>query len=274
MTDVDPTARIANGAVIGAGATIGPYCIVGPNVVIGEGCRLIAHVHITGHTTIGAHTTIHPFASLGSPPQSVKYRGGPTRLVIGAHCDIREGVTMSTGTEDANGVTQVGDRCFFMVGSHVAHDCVVGNDVTLANNVLLGGHVEVGNNVFFGGHAGAHQFVRVGEGAMISGLAGVREDVIPFGFALGAPGHIVGLNVVGLRRRGVARADIHRLRRAFRLLFDGEGCFADRVASLAGEFENDPIVGKIVAFVRQGGHRALMKTVGRVSGTAGDAAPE
>ena len=124
MTVIDPTARIENGAMIGAGTTIGPYCIVGPDVAIGEGCRLIAHVHVTGHTAIGARTVIYPFASLGTPPQSVKYRGAPTRLRIGSECDIREGVTMNIGTEDANGVTQVGDRCFLMVGSHVGHDCV------------------------------------------------------------------------------------------------------------------------------------------------------
>jgi UDP-N-acetylglucosamine acyltransferase len=270
MTVIDPTARIENGAMIGAGTTIGPYCIVGPDVVISEGCRLIAHVHVTGHTAIGARTVIYPFTSLGSPPQSVKYRGGPTRLRIGSQCDIREGVTMNIGTEDANGVTQVGDRCFFMVGSHVGHDCVVGNDVTLANNAVLGGHVEVGNDVFFGGQAAVHQFVRIGEGSMISGLAGVRADVVPFGFVLGSPGYIVGLNVVGLRRRGVTRADMHRLRRAFRLLFDGQCRFSERVAMLAGEFESDPIVGKIVEFVRQGGNRALMKTLERDSKTFAD----
>src|SRR3954463_3826725 len=141
MSVIDPTARVDKDAVVGADVSIGPFCVVGPNVTLGEGCRLVAHVHLTGHTSIGARTVIHPFASLGSPPQSVKYRGGPTRLAIGSECDIREAVTMNTGTEDANGVTQVGERCFFMVGSHVGHDCMVGDDVTLANNAVLGGHV-------------------------------------------------------------------------------------------------------------------------------------
>ena len=131
---IDPSARIEAGAAIGHDVSIGPYCTIGPHVTIGDGCRLIAHVNLTGHTTIGARTVIHPFASLGSPPQSVNYRGGPTRLVVGADCDIREGVTMNTGTEDGGGVTQVGDHCFFMVGSHVGHDCKVGNHVTLANS--------------------------------------------------------------------------------------------------------------------------------------------
>src|SRR6476660_6949381 len=141
MTAIDPTARVDRGAVIGQGATIGPYCVLGPNVVIGEGCRLTAQVHITGHTTIGARTVIAPFASLGGAPQSVQYRGGPTRLAVGSDCDIREGVTMNTGTEDGGGLTRIGDRCFFMVSSHVGHDCIVGNDVTFANNAVLGGHV-------------------------------------------------------------------------------------------------------------------------------------
>jgi UDP-N-acetylglucosamine acyltransferase len=273
MTTIDPTARVENGAAIGAGATIGPYCVIGPSVVIGEGCRLIAHVHVAGHTTIGPRTVVYPFASLGTPPQSVKYRGGPTRLVVGSDCDIRENVTMNTGTEDAIGVTRVGDRCFLMVSSHVGHDCVVGNDVTFANNAVLGGHVVVGDNVFFGGQAAVHQFVRIGEGAMIGGLSGASEDVIPFGFVLGTPiGSLVGLNIVGLRRRGVSRADMHRLRRAYRLLFYGEGRFAERAEAIAGEFEGDPIVGKIVAFVRDGGSRPLMKARAlREAGAAADA---
>src|SRR5262249_22570945 len=174
MTEVDPTARVASSAVLGKDVSVGPYCVVGPNVSIGDGVRLHAHVHVTGHTTIGTRTVIYPFASLGTPPQSVKYKGGPTRLVVGADCDIRENVTMNIGTEEDRGITEVGDRCFFMAGSHVAHDCKVGDAVTFANNVVLGGHVTVGDNVVFGGQAAVRQFVRVGEGAMVVGLAGVR----------------------------------------------------------------------------------------------------
>src|SRR5579864_1828068 len=134
MSMIDPTARIVPGATIGAGAAVGPYCVIGPDAIVGEGCRLIAHVHIAGHTTIGARTVVYPFASLGTPPQSVKYRGGPTRLVIGGDCEIRENVTMNIGTEDDRALTEVGDHCFLMAGSHVAHDCRVGSHVTLANN--------------------------------------------------------------------------------------------------------------------------------------------
>src|ERR1700694_5320534 len=140
MNAIDPTAQVAPGAVIGAGAAIGPYCVLGPDVIVGEGCRLVAHVHVAGHTSIGARTVIYPFASLGTPPQSVKYHGGPTRLIIGADCQIREGVTMNVGTEDSAGVTSIGDRGFYMANSHVGHDCRVGHDVIFANGAALGGH--------------------------------------------------------------------------------------------------------------------------------------
>jgi len=267
---IDPTARVASAAAIGRDVAIGPYCVIGPDVALGDGCRLVAHVHVTGHTAIGARTVIHPFASLGSPPQSVKYRGGPTRLVIGADCDIRENVTMSTGTEDDRGVTEVGDRCFLMVGSHVAHDCKVGNDVTFANNVVLAGHVSVGDHVVFGGQAAVRQHVRIGEGAMIVGLSGVRADLIPFGCAHGPLANLVGLNVVGLRRRGVARADIHRLRQAYQRLFFGAGSFRDRVESVAEDFSDHPIVARLVDFIRGGGGRPLTMAIDRHG--AGDAA--
>jgi UDP-N-acetylglucosamine acyltransferase len=258
MAMIDPTARIEPGALIGADVSIGPYCIVGPDVAIGDGCRLLAHVHLAGHTAIGARTVVYPFASLGTPPQSVKYRGGPTRLAVGTDCDIRESVTMSTGTEDGGGITLVGDRCFFMAGSHVGHDCRVGSDVTFANNAVLGGHVGVGDRAFLGGQAAVHQFVRIGEGAMIGGLSGITRDVIPFGFAFGPKAELVGLNMVGLKRRGVGRADLQRLRQCFRALFLGGGEFRDRLAAVAAEHGADPLVGKIVGFLRAGGSRPPM----------------
>lgn len=253
---IDPMARVAEGARIGDGVEIGPYCVVGPDVELGDGVRLIAHVSVTGVTTIGAGTVIYPFASLGTPPQSVHYRGGATRLVIGPRCEIRENVTMNRGTEDGGGVTTVGERCLFMVGSHVAHDCHVGNGVTFANLVTLGGHVSVGDNSFLGGFAGFHQFCRIGEGAMVAGMSPVRTDIIPFGMARGE--RLRGLNFVGLRRRGATKADLRLLRNAYRTLFFGQGVFADRLEQVAREFADASAVGKIVAFIRAGGKRALM----------------
>ena len=252
MAAIDPTARIEPGAVIGKDVSIGPYCVIGPHAVIGERCRLIAHVHVAGHTTIGPRTTLYPFASLGTPPQSVKYRGGPTRLVVGADCDIREGVTMNTGTEEDRGVTEVGDRCWLMVGSHVGHDCKVGNDVTFANNVVLGGHVTIGDFVVFGGQAAVRQFVRIGEGAMVVGLSGVRADVIPFGLVQGPLADLIGLNVVGMRRRGMSKADVHRVRRAYRALFFGTGTFRERLDLVAEQNGGDALVAKMIAFIRAG----------------------
>jgi len=256
---IDPTARVAAGARIAEDVEIGPYCLIGPQVELQRGVRLIANVHVTGATTIGEATVVYPFSSLGTPPQSVHYRGGPTRLVIGARCELRESVTMNTGTEDGGGVTRVGERCLFMVGSHVGHDCQVGDEVTLANTVVLGGHVRVDDHTFLGGHVAVHQFVRIGESAMMAGMSAARDDIIPFGFALGQTGALVGLNTVGLRRRGATRAEMHRLRSAYRDLFFVEGRLADRVEAVARKFAGDPLVEKIVAFIRAGGKRPLMR---------------
>src|SRR5215470_4079811 len=151
MSDIHPSACVEPTAQLADDVTIGPYCVVGPHVSIASGARLIAHVHLTGHTLVGERTQIYPFASLGTPPQSVRYRGGPTRLVIGADCILRESVTVNIGTEDGGGITEVGDRCYLMAGSHVGHDCKVGSDVQFANNAVLGGHVTVGDFCFLGG---------------------------------------------------------------------------------------------------------------------------
>jgi UDP-N-acetylglucosamine acyltransferase len=257
MPVIDPTARVASGAVIGADVEIGPFCVIGPHVVIGDGCRLVAQVHVGGHTTIGARTVIYPGASLGTPPQSKRYRGGATRLVVGADCDIREGVTMNVGTEDGGGVTTVGDRGFFMVHSHIAHDCQVGNDVVFANCVPLGGHCVIGDGVVIGGLSAVHQFARVGPYAMIGALCGVRADVIPFGLVSGDFARLRGLNIVGLKRRKIPRERIHNLRRAYQKLFLDAGQFSERLDQVAQDFADDDLVLQIIAFIRAGHHRPL-----------------
>jgi UDP-N-acetylglucosamine acyltransferase len=257
--EIDETARVAEGARFADDVAIGPYCVIGPQVELQSGVRLISHVSITGVTTVGDGCIVYPFCSLGTPPQSVHYRGGATRLVIGAHCELREGVTMNTGTEDGGGVTRVGEHCSFMVGSHVGHDCQVGDRVTLANNVVLGGHVSVGDHTFLGGHVAIHQFVRIGEGVMMAGMSAARDDIIPYGFALGQTGALVGLNIVGLRRRGATKTQMHSLRRAYRSLFFEPGRLADRVEAVEREFAGDPMVGKVIAFIRAGGKRPLMR---------------
>jgi UDP-N-acetylglucosamine acyltransferase len=268
---IDPTARVSDGARLADDVEIGPFCTVGPSVELRDGVRLLSHVNLSGVTTIGERTAIYPFASLGTPPQSNGYRGGATRLTIGSDCRIREGVTVSTGTEDAGGLTAVGDRCFLMANSHVGHDCHVGNDVIFANGAVLGGHVVVGDHVFIGGNAAVHQFVRIGEGAMLGGLSGITRDIIPFGFAFGPKANLVGLNVVGLKRRKFTRADIHRIRRAYRTLFFGDTLFAARLQQVTEEFSADLVVGKITAFIRDGGSRPLMMPASDDRGADSDA---
>jgi UDP-N-acetylglucosamine acyltransferase len=253
---IDLTARISEGARLASDVEIGPYCVVGPQVELCAGVRLISHVNVTGVTAIGERTVVAPFASLGTPPQSTKYRGGATRLVVGADCDIREGVTMNTGTEDDRGITEVGNRCLMMVGSHVGHDCKVGSNVTFANNAGLGGHVTIGDYVVFGGHAAVRQFVRIGDGAMIVGLSGVRADIIPWGLASGPLAKLAGLNVIGMKRRGFARTEIHALRQAYGALFFGAGQFRERLEQLAAG-NRSPLVEQMIAFIRAGGTRPL-----------------
>jgi len=255
MPRIHPTACVDASAQIADDAEIGPYCVIGPQVEIGGAVRLTAHVHVTGVTAIGARTVVYPFASLGGPPQSVHYRGGSTRLSIGADCDIRQGVTMNIGTEDGGGVTTVGNKGFFMVNAHVAHDCHVGNNVTFANNAVLGGHVTIGDYAFLGGQAAIHQFVRVGEGAMIGGVTGVRRDIIPFGFALGHIAELIGLNIVGLKRRGCSRDDLRQLRRFYRAVFLSQGVLAEKLEHAAAQFAGDQLIAKIVDFIRQGSSR-------------------
>jgi UDP-N-acetylglucosamine acyltransferase len=259
MTSIDSTARVAPGAVIGADVEIGPGCVIGPTVTLGDGCRLIAHVHITGHTEIGPRTVIYPFASLGTPPQSTRYRGGATRLTLGADCDLRESVTMNVGTEDGGGVTSVGDRGFFMANSHVAHDCHVGNNVVFANCATLGGHCVIGDGVVIGGLSAVHQFTRVGTGAMIGGMCGVRGDIIPFGLANGDYARLQGLNLVGMKRRKFTRERIQAVRRAYQRLFLDPGQFADRLEQAAREFAHDETVMQIITFIREGQHRPLCR---------------
>ena len=269
MARIDPTARVADAANIGANVEIGPYCIIGPDVTIGDDCKLLAHVHIAGATAIGARATIYPFASLGTPPQSVHYKGEPSRLLIGADCVIRESVTMNTGTAGGRMETRVGERCMFMAYAHVAHDCIVGNDVTFANGGTLAGHCTVGDFVFMGGYAAVHQFVRIGERAVIGGLSGVVHDVIPFSAALGERAKLAGLNIVGLKRGGLTRPQIHTLRQAYRMLFAGPGTVTECAERVAAEFPGDNNVQRLVQFVREAGKRRL--TTPRASGDEDDA---
>lgn len=256
MAKIDSTARVAEGAKFGNDVEIGPYCIIGPNVTLGDGCKLVSHVSITGDTTIGAGARILPFASLGTPPQSVHYKGEPAKLIVGVNCDIREHVTMNIGTAGGRMETRVGDNVMLMVGAHVGHDCIVGNNVIFANNHTLGGHVEIGDAAFLGGLGAVHQNVRIGEGAILAGMVAVRHDVIPFA-ALAQNGKLGGLNLIGLKRRKFSREQIHKIRAAYRELFFGEDNLSDRLEVIAKKYADEPAVQKIVDFVRGAGKRRI-----------------
>lgn len=223
MSTIHPTAIVDPQARIADSVRIGPYCVVGPQVVLNENVVLHSHVAIDGHSDIGEGTTIFPFASLGHPPQDKKFGGEESRLVIGKHNVIREHVTMNPGTAGGGMETRIGDHNLFMTASHVAHDCVVGNRVILANNATLAGHVQVGNGAIIGGLSAIHQFVRIGEYAFIGGMSGVEKDVIPYGTVKGERASLDGLNLTGLKRRNVERERIHALRHVFKALFMADG---------------------------------------------------
>lgn len=257
MSKQHPTAIVHDGAKLGADVEIGPYSIVGAHVTLGDGVRLQSHVIIEGETEIGEGCVVHPFANLGGPPQHTAHKGELTRLVIGARNMIREHVTMHTGTVSGRGVTVIGSDGLFMAGSHVAHDCIVGNHVVLANCATLGGHVHMADYVFMGGLAAAHQFSRIGRYSFIGGLAAVTKDVIPFGSVWGNHAHLEGLNLVGLRRRGFSREQINALRAAYRLLFADEGTFQERLADVADTYAASPEVMEIVNFIQADANRPL-----------------
>jgi UDP-N-acetylglucosamine acyltransferase len=257
MTTIDPTARVADGAVIGDGAIIGPYCIIGPHAVIGANCNLMSHVQVMGHTTVGADCVISPFVVLGGAPQDLSYRGEPNRLEIGSGCTLREGVTMNIGTKKGGGLTKVGDRGFFMNNSHVGHDCFVGNDVIFATSATLGGHCEIGDFVYIGGLSAVHQFSRIGRQVMIGGVCGVRGDVIPFGLANGQYAVLEGLNIIGMKRRKFTRERLATVRAFYQKLFLGPGVFADRLESVQPMAGDDPAIAEILTFIANGKHRPL-----------------
>jgi UDP-N-acetylglucosamine acyltransferase len=256
---IHPTALVDPRARLGAGVEIGPYSIVGPDVTLGERVRLHSHVVVAGRTSIGEATEIFPFASIGHAPQDLKYKGEPSRLEIGAFNKIREHVTMNPGTEGGGLVTRVGSRGLFMVGAHVAHDCTIGDHVILVNNATLGGHCVIGDHAIVGGLAAVHQFVRVGAHAMIGGMSGVEADIIPFGVVTGNRASLNGLNIVGLKRQGFTRDQIHNLRQAYRLLFSNEGTLMERLGDLESQkaFAEDVNVRRIIDFIKGSSDRSL-----------------
>ena len=255
---IHPSAVVESGANIAAGCQIGPFCHVGPEVTLHEGVVLTSHAVVTGLTEIGAETVIFPFANIGDIPQDLKYAGEKTQLIVGKRNRIREGVTMNTGTDGGGGITRVGDDNLFMTGAHVGHDAIVGNHVVVANQSAIAGHCIIEDGVIIGGPSGLHQIVRIGRGAIIGAVTMVTNDVIPYGLVQGPRGALDGLNLVGLKRRGVAKEDITALRAAYQALAQGEGAFQERARRLSEEAPNSQYVRDVVDFVLKGSDRSFL----------------
>ncbi|MBT4871579.1 MAG: acyl-ACP--UDP-N-acetylglucosamine O-acyltransferase [Marinovum sp.] len=254
---VHPSAIIEPGAALGEGCHIGPFCHVGAEVTLGDQVTLKSHVVVSGKTDIGEETIVFPFSVLGEIPQDKKFKGEKTSLSIGSRNRIREHVTMNTGTTGGGGLTRVGDDGLFMAGCHVAHDVHIHNRVILVNNAAVAGHCVIEDDVIVGGLSGLHQFVRIGQGAIIGAVTMVTNDVIPHGLVQAPRGELHGLNLVGLKRRGVARADITALRAAFQMLAQGEGAFQERAKRLGEETDSD-YVQQIVDFVTGASDRSFL----------------
>ena len=257
MTNIHPTAVIADGAKIASDVVIGPYSIIGADVSLASNVKINAHVIVDGNTSVGAGTEIFPFSAIGMIPQDKKFSGEDSSLVIGENNVIRENVTMNPGTSGGGGVTKIGSHGLYMVGSHIAHDCIIGDHVILANNATVAGHCHIGDHVILGGLCALHQFVRVGDYAFVGGMTGVEADIIPFGLAMGNRAALAGLNLVGMRRHNIPREQIHAVRKAYKDLFADNGVFMERVESVDQEIGEDESVQKIISFIKSASDRSF-----------------
>jgi UDP-N-acetylglucosamine acyltransferase len=257
MAEIHPTACVDPGATLGEGVKVGPFCVVDGQVTLGAGTVLHSHVVVTGRTRVGARTQIFPFASIGHQPQDLKFGGEASELIIGDDNVIREYATMNPGTRGGGMVTRVGDKCLFMMGAHVAHDCQIGDGVIMANNATFGGHVKVGNHAVIGGLSAVHQFVRIGPYAMVGGMSGVENDIIPYAMVMGNRARLSGLNIVGLRRNGFAREDIQMLKQVYDALFADQLTMAERLDKIETDFTSNGLVGDVLSFVRADSSRSL-----------------
>ena len=247
---IDKKAKIANNV------KIGPFCYIGPNVELQENVELISNVHIEGNTNIGKGSKIFPFASIGTMPQDLKFKGESSKVLIGENNMIREYVTINPGTEGGGGTTIVGDNCLFMISSHIAHDCKVGNNVVIANNVPLGGHVTIEDSVVIGGNSAVQQFTRIGRLAMIGGMTGVLKDVIPFGLSFGNRNYLQGINLIGLRRKKYENKKILELDTAYKKIFSSEKLH-ENLAKINGEFNENELVKEVINFIAKDKKRPI-----------------
>ena len=247
---------IEKGSKIGKNVKIGPFCYIGPKVQISDGVELSSNIHIEGNTKIGKETKIFPFASIGTSPQDLKYKGENNSLEIGENNTIREYVTINPGTEGGGGKTVIGNNCLFMISSHVAHDCNIGNDVVVANNVPLGGHVTVEDSVVIGGNSAVQQFTRIGRLAMIGGMTGVLKDVIPFGLSFGNRNYLRGINIIGLKRKKYENKKIMELDTAFKKIFSSKNLH-ENLSKINGEYKGNDLVVEVINFISKDKKRPI-----------------
>ena len=245
---IHPTCIIDKNAKISGDSKIGPYTVIGPNVEIGNNVEVHSHVNIEGNTKIGDGTKIFPFASIGTQPQDLKYKGEANSLEIGENNLIREYVTINPGTEGGGSKTTIGNNCLFMISSHIAHDCKVGNEVVIANNVPLGGHVTIEDSVVIGGNSAVQQFTRIGRLAMIGGMTGVLKDVIPFGLSIGNRNYLEGLNLIGLRRKKYENQKIMGLSKAYKEIFASKNLH-ENLSKINGEHKDNELVNEVITFI-------------------------
>ena len=253
---IHKTAIVDKKAEISGKAKIGPYSIVGPNVKIGEGTEIQSHVNITGNTIIGNNTKIFPFASVGTNPQDLKFKGEKTKLEIGSNNIIREHVTINTGTDGGGGITKIGNNNLIMIGAHIAHDCMVGNNVVIANSAAIAGHAQISDEVIIGGNCGIQQFTRIGRMAMIGGMSGVSRDVIPYGLSFGNRNYLEGINLIGLRRKKVSNKEILALSEAYKEIFKTNSLH-ENLAKLSKTLKNNSYVREIVDFINHDKKRPI-----------------
>jgi UDP-N-acetylglucosamine acyltransferase len=243
-------------AKIGDSVKIGPFCFIGPDVQINDGAELVSNVHIEGNTKIGKKTKIFPFASIGTSPQDLKYKGEKNNLEIGEANIIREYVTINPGTEGGGGKTKIGNNCLFMISSHVAHDCNIGNNVIIANNVPIGGHVTIEDSVVIGGNSAVQQFTRIGRLAMIGGMTGVLKDVIPFGLSFGNRNYLRGVNLIGLKRKKYENKKIMELDAAFKKIFLSKNLH-ENLSKINGEYKENDLVKEVINFISKDKKRPI-----------------
>ncbi len=253
---IHPNAVIDEKAIIGKNCKIGPFCYVSSEVVLEDNIELFSHVSIVGKTVIGNNTKIWPYASIGHQPQDLKYKSEPNELIIGSDNKIRESVSINPGTKGGGGLTKIGNECLFMLGSHIGHDCKLGNKIILANNAALAGHVVLEDRVYIGGLSGVHQFVKIGEGAFIGALSMVTKDVIPFGMVYGERAKLMGFNLVGLRRLGVSNKHIKELKGVYESIFCQNSTLQKRILDI--DTMNNPLIQKVLDFIKAEKDRAIL----------------